>query len=500
MKKYSLPLLLLLFIISSDVHAGTVTIADAQSVALNFFKVNNPALNGATLTATLKYTKTEANNAMDFYVFDMNPVRGFVIVAADDRVIPILGYSTESNFNTDFSHIGLNHWVNKTATKIHLAVQNNVAADARIQGLWSAYRQGINPNVSRSGGVGPLCATTWDQEANSPPPYLYNLYCPYNSTDQQRALTGCVATAMAQVMKRWNYPAQGTDSFSYVDEVANGYSNNYGTQSSDFAAHTYQWSNMPVILTGTETAYDDTAVGLLMYDCAVSVGMDFGDDNENGSGANALLANEIPFGDSNCSQVALPKYFGYDIDSIRGVFQDSFSSSAWVALIENEFNLGRPVIYEGNDPTQGGHAWVCDGYDAQNYLHMNWGWSGAGNGFFAWDSLTTNVGGIFDPVDSEDALIGILPKSISAGINTLSGNVSFSLFPNPASNEVILRTSETTNGATWELKNLMGQTLMSGNIEAAQTHISIDDFASGVYLVELRSGESSLVKKLVVSR
>lgn len=500
MKKYFLLLTILLFIITNGVYAGTVTIADAQNVALNFFKVNNPNVSNTSLTATLKYTKTEANNAVDFYVFDIGPVPGFVIVAADDNVMPVLGYSTESNFNTNFSHTGLNHWVNKTAANIHLALQNNVVADARIQGQWSAYRRGLNPVVQRSGAVSPLCATRWDQESSTPPPYLYNLFCPFDTTDNQRALTGCEATAMAQVMKYWNYPAHGTGSFSYVDSVQYGYSNNYGTQSSDFAAHTYQWSLMPTVLLGTEPPIDDTAVNVLMYDCAVSIGMDFGDDNQNGSGANALLAVEIQYGDSNCTQVALPRYFGYNIDSIRGVFKASFSASAWIALIENELNLGRPVIYEGNDPTQGGHAWVCDGYDAQNYFHMNWGWSGLGNGYFAYDSLTTNVGGIFNPIDSEDALIGIVPKYTSAGINTVNEMVSFSLYPNPVSHEVILQTNETANGATWSFKNILCQTLMSGNIDAAQTHISINNFAGGVYLVELRAGEISIVKKLVVSR
>ncbi len=498
MRKSFLALTLLSWIMTSHLYAGTVSVADAQNVALNFFKSNAPTQSGTAPTARLVYTRTEANNQIDFYVFDMSPARGFVIVAADDNVIPILGYSIESSFNTNFNHTGLSNWIYKTGRNISLALQHNAVADAHIQEQWSAYRQGINPNVQRSNTVSPLCATTWDQESSTPPPFLYNLYCPYNNTDQQRALTGCEATAMAQVMKYWNYPAQGTGSFSYVDDTQNGYSNNYGTQSSNFAAHTYQWSLMPDILTGSEPGADDTAVAVLMYDCAVSIGMDFGDDNQNGSGANALLYWETQYGDSFCTQVALPRYFGYDKDTIRGVIEDSFSAPAWIAVIEHELNVGRPVIYEGNDPVQGGHAWVCDGYDATDKLHMNWGWSGSSNGYFAVNNLTTP--GNFNPIDSDDALIGILPKSGASGVNTVDAMTSFTVYPNPASHDVILRTNETAIGASWNFKNIMGQTLMSGSILGTQTHINIDNVVSGIYLIELSTGDKSIVRKLVVSR
>ena len=500
MRKSFLALTLLSWIMTSHLYAGTVSVADAQNVALNFFKSNAPTQSGTAPTARLVYTRTEANNQIDFYVFDMSPARGFVIVAADDNVIPILGYSTESSFNTNFNHTGLSNWIYKTGRNISLALQHNAVADAHIQEQWSAYRQGINPNVQRSNTVSPLCATTWDQESSTPPPFLYNLYCPYSITDTQRALTGCEATAMAQVMKYWNYPAKGMGSFSYVDNTQNGYSNNYGTQSSNFSAHTYQWSLMPNILTGSEPGADDTAVAVLMYDCAVSIGMDFGDDKQNGSGANALLSIEIQFGDSNCTEVALPRYFGYDIDTIRGVIESNFSAQAWTAVIEHELNVGRPVIYEGNDPTQGGHAWVCDGYDASNNLHMNWGWSGQGNGYFAINNLSTNVGGVFNPIDSDDALIGILPKSGASGINTVDAMTSFNVYPNPASHDVILQTNETAIGASWNFKNIMGQILMSGSILGAQTHINIDNVVSGIYLIELSPGDKSIVRKLVVSR
>jgi len=495
MKKHFLPLAFLLLAISS--YAGTVAISDARNVASNFFKAKT---NVSAVIATLKYTKTDANNVIDFYVFDMSPVTGFVIVAGDDNVIPILGYSTESSFHTNFNHVGLSNWVNNTAANISLALQHNVTADTRIQNQWTACRLGQNIIVQRSGGAGPLCTTTWDQENDitAPPPYIYNLLCPWNAVDSQRALTGCVATAQAQIMKYWNYPAIGTGSFTYVDDTAHGYSNQYGTQSSDFAAHTYDWTSMPSVLTNSTTGTQDSAVDLLMYDCAVSVGMDFGDDNQNGSGANALLSEEIIYGDSFCSQTALVWYFGYDPDTIQGVVRANYTDSVWTLVIEHEINVGRPVLYEGNDVSQGGHAWVCDGYDASDNLHMNWGWGGFSNGYFAVTNLTTP--GNFNPILQNDALIGIMPKVNPAGINALRNAASFKVYPNPASNDVVILTTGNTNSSTWEFRNIVGQTLMSGNIDGTQTHVNTSGMASGVYFVTLHDGDKTITQKLVVSR
>ena len=499
MKKNLLSLLTLWIAFSASLYAGPVSVSDAQNVALNFFKVTTNA--STAPTANLVYTKTGTNNSVSFYVFDFSPSKGFVIVAGDDNVIPVLGYSTESNFRPNFTHTGVNDWVNQTSANIQLALQHNVVADTRIQGQWAAYRQGQSPQTQRSGSAaGPLCVTEWDQEndISSPPPFIYNLFCPYNSVDSQRCLTGCVATAQAQIMKYWNYPAQGMGSFSYVDDTLNGYSANYGTQSSDFAAHTYQWTSMPNMLTDATSGAQDTAVAMLMYDCAVSVGMDFGDDNQDGSGANGLIAEEIIYGDSFSSQYALVKYFDYDPDTIKGVFRSSYSDSAWIALMEHETDMGRPVLYEGNDATQGGHAWVCDGYNTSDYLHMNWGWSGYSDGYFAITNLTTP--GNFNPIQQNDALIGIMPRVISTGVKTLSNDLSFNVFPNPANTQVMLQTNETVSGATWEFKNLVGQSILSGNITGPQTHVNVGGLASGMYLVEIRSGEKSLVKKLVISR
>ena len=498
MKKALVILVLGLFLICNDIHAASVSASDAQTVALNFYNIVSGS---SAINATLKYSRTGAGATVIFYVFDISPQKGFVIVAGDDNVTPILAYSTESSFHPDFGHAAINPWMHKTSVNIETGLSHHTTADARISGLWATYRQGRSVSNQRSAAVSPLCSTLWDQEntISNPPPYIYNQFCPYNNTDHQRCVTGCVATAMAQVMKYWNYPAQGVGSLTYIDDTAHGFTNDYGTLSSNFASHTYRWTLMPNVFTGSETTAQDSSVSVLMYDCAVSVGMDFGDDNQGGSGANALLSYELlTQGDSLSSEQAFVKFFSYDHDTIRGVYEAHFSAVAWTALIKHELDLGRPVIYEGNDTAQGGHAWVCDGYDSRDFLHMNWGWSGASNGYFAINNLMTS--GNFNPILEDDALIGIVPRHHATGFSDRAPSLSFDIYPNPAVGTLVLKLSDIALPAMWSLRDLLDQTILTGTATNSLSHIPLSNVADGIYLLEVQVGERSAVRKVVISR
>ena len=401
MKKSILLLALGVFLLTSQINATSVTPTRAQTIALNYYKVTVPAAaNNPTLSMSLAYTQTESDGTNDFYIYNASPMKGFVIVSGDDNAIPVIGYSTESNFVPgDYSKIGLSDWMKSSAAKIHYVVTNHIQADANISHMWSSYAQGVNPQNTRSGSIGPLCATTWNQVPS------YNSLCPpaaLASNNSNKSVTGCVATAMAQIMKYWNYPAQGVGSHTYADDSANGYSRNYGTLSADFTRK-LNWSAMP-----NNVTTDTDPVDSLMYELGVSVEMDYA---PTGSGALVLLSETAYPGntDSSCSQYCFAKYFLYNPHTLQGVHLSSYTTSAWIALMENEINSGRVVQYEGNDPSAGGHTWVMDGYQANaggDLLHMNWGWGGTYDGFFAVTNLATPG---FNPSQQDAALIGIEP-------------------------------------------------------------------------------------------
>jgi len=409
-KALSLFILFIAFIATSPLaNAAGVSLAQAQTAAINFYRVY--AKSGSAhgmFTATLKYTKKEADNTVDFYVFDITPGKGFVIISADDRVSPVLAYSTESNFNLSEKAAGVQCWLTDAGSHIHQAVLNNIVSNATINNQWAAYLSGQKPVSEKSSAavVAPLLTTTWDQE-----PY-YNQLCPFNATDNQQTVTGCVATAMAQIMKYWNYPAQGTGQYAYDDAPPYCF-NNYGDQSANFGATTYNWAAMPDSLNGP-----NNAVATLMYHCGVAVAMDYGDDNQGGSGA-YVLAADVPSW-KHTAQMAYTTYFKYNQNTIQGVRMSDYTSTDWINLMENELTAGRPVQYVGTDAGAGTHTWVCDGFDANDLLHMNWGWGGLDNGYYNVSLLAADG---YNFSTREEALIGIEPAN-NLTVNAAAANVS----------------------------------------------------------------------------
>jgi peptidase C10-like protein/Spi protease inhibitor/type IX secretion system substrate protein len=413
MKK--LTYVLSIFVLAINIaNAAPVKPIAAQKVAENFYKQNSKT---ELLSSTLVYTEVSAGLPV-YYVFDINSNDGFVIVAAEDVSHPIIGYSTVNRFvvpnpteNTNF-----NYWLKACKTGINtMRIKASLpSADIAIEwqmyeknkpGLITASRLTGHASIASTGSpvVGPLCQTIWNQ---SP---IYNAMCPGTGTNQ--AVTGCVATAMAQIMRYWSYPTMGTGSSSYCDCTADGYSDNNGTLSANYGATTYSWSAMPFNITTP-----NTAVATLMYQCGVSVDMDY---DPSGSGADVIGVG-FP-----CAQNSYITYFKYNPSTIQGLRRSSYTESAWLTLIENDLNLGRLVQYVGTDPSEGGHTWVCDGYDSNNYLHMNWGWGGSSDGWFQVDSLTTPG---FDPSSDHQAVLGIVPMTsttLDAGIPVINAPVGF---------------------------------------------------------------------------
>jgi hypothetical protein len=472
-------------------EAEQVNVQTAQVVALNFFKLNGPAASqGKNNTIELKYTRAEQNNSVDFYVFDINS-SGFVIVSGDDNLEPVIAYSTESVFHSDANHVGVIDWMNHASEKITAALRQQVKADERIAHLWTSYVSGINPGLKKSTPVGPLLTTTWNQE-----PY-YNQRCPYNSNDKLNCLTGCVATTMAQIMKFWNYPPSGTGSYSYNDTTPK-FENNYGIQSADFGATVYNWQQMPSYITS-----NNPDIATLMYQCGVSVAMSYGDDKQGGSGA-AVLQQEAGY-DSPSAQSAYKTYFSYNGDSLKGLFASNFAPSAWTNLLEGELNAGRPIQYEGRDPTKGGHTWVCDGYDANDMFHMNWGWGGYDNGYYSLSNLSAASA---DFSSEEAALIGIMPGTVKSpvptGENILTAS-SFKLYPNPASQYITIEYGAVENGLMHlNIYNLAGQRMFNEEFSTADglntRSININNLDPGVYILENIASSAFYRQKFIITK
>lgn len=285
---------------------------------------------------------------------------GFVMVASDNRLQPVIAYSTEGPFVVDQMSPALMDILDDYATEIMNYLEQPSVITAGPNPMWREILEMHTVSTYNQVVVPPLIQTRWDQGE------YYNSLCPFDSAGLgNHALTGCVATAMAQVIRYWEYPAQGTGSHSYTCD--------YGTLSADFGNTTYNYAMMPDELTSNTPAAQVQEVAKLMYHCGVSVDMNYGI-----IGSGAIL---------DYSTYAFNTYFGYVMPSF--ISRHDYSSSSWKNIIKNQLDMLRPVLYAGSDDV-GGHAFICDGYDDQDYLHFNWGWSGYNDGYFMLSDLDSD--------------------------------------------------------------------------------------------------------------
>jgi hypothetical protein len=399
------------------INARPVNQSAARSVAISFYQQN---CGRKVSNLELAHSENSLSGDALYFVFNVNANEGFVIIAADDAAHPIIGYSTEGRYVIPGENTTIKHWMSSRAREIQAIRSSNVAADELIQNEWRGnFNRGSSNNKVIGGGgniyavVGPLLQTTWNQSPN------YNALCPGGS------VTGCVATAMAQIMKYWNYPNTGTGSSSYCDCTGMGFQMNYGTLTANYAAATYSWNLMPNNLGGA-----NAAVATLMLHCGISVNMDY---SPSGSGA-WVITSDNPV----CAQNSYTTYFKYDPATIQGLMRIYYSDPNWISLLENELNIGRPLQYVGYEPTGEGHTWVLDGYDISNNFHMNWGWGGYDNGYYAINLLNPNP---YNFSIGHEALIGIKPLPYA----------DFSMSANPAcvNQSIVISDLSANNPTSW---------------------------------------------------
>ena len=352
--KKSLLLSLVVLLSMTTLSARPIDAARAKTIGQRFAQANFES-NLRSCDLQLVYTGSSSRGEACFYAFNVGE-GGFVIVSADDRFRPIVGYSDEGPFETENPSPELMFYLDKI---IEARTSRNVVLFDDTEQEWQSVAT-TGRLLSRNGGraVDYICTTKWNQD--SP----YNLYAPEsNGGPGNRCYAGCVATAMSQVMKRWNHPLQGTGSYSY-------YCPGYGTQSANFGETTYDWEHMPDRLNGA-SQQEIEAVALFMYHCGVSVEMQF---SPSGSGANSW---DVPD--------AIKDYFSYSSHAdLR--WREGYSLLNWQNMLKESHDIGWPVYYSGFS-NSGGHAFVCDGYDDSDLFHFNWGWGGSSDGYFVIDEI-----------------------------------------------------------------------------------------------------------------
>lgn len=328
-------LVLLLALGYSPLQAKRITQWQAQQQAYSFWGKQMPQKAKAK-----SRTATTASPSDAYYVFN-NDAGGFVIIAGDDAVTPVLGYTSTGSFDAKNLPDGL-----KDLLKSY---------ERQIAALGSSYQ--ANQTATRAGFTGEKLLNTAKWNQNAP----FNKYTPNNY------VTGCVATAGAIVMKHHGYPAKGTGSHSYTW--------NGKTLSANFE-HTYDWTSMPAKYDGTNDAAFD-GVARLMADLGVAVEMQY---NKDGSGASMedLLT-------------ALKKYFGYSKYARLLAIAD-LGAEVWNDRLRAEIDANRPILYSAVDSNKGGHSFVIDGYKDESFS-VNWGWGGYCDGFYRIGALNPETGG-----------------------------------------------------------------------------------------------------------
>lgn len=373
-------LLFVLIAISTLANANPIGKQEAMKLAMRFLKQKQP-----TTSTRAKSQRNQLKMVMQcpnaYYVFNNGNGQGFVITSADDRTDAVLGYAYTGKFDVNNIPVQLKDLLSLYEHEIKTAVR------LRLKNLKTTSGTRAGLSVKRS--IHPLIETRWNQGAP------YNDACPMGVFE--RTVTGCVATAMAQVMYYHQCPRGET-----LDTIPGYKSPKIGKVLDTLPKTTFDWKNMLRTYDENANREQKNAVAKLMKYCGVSTEMDYATAKQGGSGT---VAVELPY--------ALTHYFGYS-KAARYADRSGYTSKTWNNMIYEELKEGRPVLYGGVTPTGGGHEFVCDGYESGDYFHINWGWSGLSDGYFRLSVLNPDQQGIGSFEGgyslSQCAILGVKPN------------------------------------------------------------------------------------------
>lgn len=365
MKKDLLLLLSLMLLLSVSAIAGPRSYQQAKAIAqrqaaMLGIEMDAEVAASAKAAPRMSVSSAVSPSATCYYVFANGEDKGFTIVSGDDRMPEVVGYSAQGTYDPD--HLPANY------VGFMKAYQETVEAllkgDAQVSGGLAEARQWRAERVGTAAVAPLLGGIKWNQRAP------YNNMCPlYDGTN--RSVTGCVATAMAQVMMYYQYPKELKATIK-----------DYITKSKGIeipainSGETYDWDNMLPDYSKTDySSAQADAVAKLMSHCGAAVQMNYG-----------------PSSDANVTPAILATYFGYDADMMQDLTRTCFTLQQWMTLIDSELKAKRPILYSGQS-SGGGHEFVCDGSDGKGLYHINWGWGGYQDGYFDLTILQPQKGG-----------------------------------------------------------------------------------------------------------
>ena len=360
-------------------HAQRVSVGTAKSAARNFF------LKHTGQAATLE--RISFAGIQNIYIFNRSGADGFVIVAGDKNVRPVLAYSFDDKIDPENNPEAFAAWLQSYDMSCE-----KPAANSKNQTLWNnllTYSASAPTLLGEGEYIAPMVPCVWHQ--GTP----YNMYCPDSAG--YHAVAGCMPIAQAQIMRKWNFPKRAMGYESY-------FAPEYGIVLST-SFRTYDWDNMFDTLRTTTTEEQKQNVAHLISDIGIS-------------------GHTVYGGGATYGPFVLSTHFQYNPDSVHLEKKENYTSAQWNAMVLEELRKGRPLLYTGNPDEGDGHAFVVDGYkyDEDNggdMFHFNMGWGGKGNGYYNLDSVSM---GSF-PVQA--AYFGLEPDSsfaISTDILLLSSN------------------------------------------------------------------------------
>ena len=390
-------------LLSASAYADQVTPSQALALAQQFMahcnqgtqdKASAKKAKASQPRLKLAYTATDSR----LYAFNRGTQEGYVIVSGDDATAPVIGYSDHGSFDPDHMPDGMRYWLSECERQIAYAAKTGVK--------YSAATSTQDATSQDWAVIGPLLKTHWDQGAP------YNKFTPVQ--DDQHCYTGCVATALSQVINYFKYPAQvkgkGLGKFS----------------SQDLSQYTLDWANILDEYTdskgdplGTTTEAQDQAVARLMVAAGYSVDMRYST-----SGSDAYH-NKVPF--------AAVQNFSFDA-AIHMDEPDCYDAATWTRMVyENLANCG-PMLYGGASEEGMGHSFVCDGYAGNGFFHFNWGWSGKYDGNFLLTALNPSetrtynyhqlvIFGMRPPVDGSKPYHGVLFEEYRPVVKNVDGKL-----------------------------------------------------------------------------